>query len=217
MQSFTLKYYPPKVLIGLVVLFVTLFFAIKSAFYNFQGTEVSLAGELGILLGSTTVVSAGVFLINNYIMWPWLLKLLGIPDLRGTYEGKLVSSYHIDDDPEKPHVTKYLVLTISQNLNGFYVRSKFYDRKSNSDFSSQSESLNHAIKPDKDGTYIIEYLYRNLPNTLHKAHKRDVLNTHQGICVLRFNPKDRSLEGRYFNDTEQRPSYGKINLTPKHD
>lgn len=217
MIPFSLKYYPPKVLIGIVVLFITLIFGVKSAISLIQGSEITLFQELIMLVSSFTLVSLLVYLLNKFIMWGWLLRLLGIPNLRGTYDGKLVSSYHIDDDPKKPHVTKYLVVTISQNLNGFYVRSKFYDRKGNREFSSQSESLSHAVKPNPDGSYTIEYLYHNLPNTLHKAHTRDVLNTHQGFCVLRFDPVNRSLEGKYFNDTETRPSYGSISLTPKQD
>lgn len=216
MEKFSLKYYPPKILIFLVALLLTFIFLIRFFISSFKEENLELWQEAFILITSSGIVSLIIFFINKYVMWRWLLLVLHLPDLRGTYEGKLTSSYHIDDDPNKPHVTKFVVLQIYQNLNGFYIHSKYYDHNRNTDATSESYSLTHSIVRRNDESFTIQYLYTNDPNTLHKTHRKVLLNTHQGFCILHFDPERKSLTGTYFNDTAARPSHGSLNLIKKN-
>lgn len=158
-------------------------------------------------------ISIGTFLsIFNEYGFGVFYCLFGLPDLRGEYEGTLISSYHIDDDKSKPNITKHVKLTISQNLNGFYVESFYYDHEAAIKYSSESYSVSHDIDEKDNGEFIITYRYKNKKNDFHEDHQKYTLNNHDGICILTYNAKNKTLIGKYFNDSSDRPSYGQLNL-----
>lgn len=208
MKEFTFKYYPARILLFLLCLVLTVLILVKG-FFKPEVTFVNVSFWIG---GSSGLLALIFTFLNKYGMWNWVMKTLGIPDVRGNYLGKLTSSYHINDDPNQPNITKYMKIEISQNLNGFYAKSYFYDSEFHSQESSSSESISHDIEPKDNGEYLIIYRYRNTGNNFHHDHKKYNLNKHDGIAQLYFNPANKTLIGKYFNDSQDRPSYGTINL-----
>lgn len=208
MDKFSFKYYPARILLFLFCVVITLFILIKGIFKpHVSFTSVSIW-----VVGSSSILALFFNFFNKYAMWKWVLKNLGIPDIRGKYEGRLISSYHVNDDPNQPNVTKFIKLEISQNINGFFVKSNFYDSEFHTQESSSSESTSHDIEPKDNGEYLIIYRYRNTGNNFHTDHKKYNLNKHDGIAQLYFNPKNKTLIGKYFNDSQDRPSYGQLTL-----
>ncbi len=216
MQNLNFKHYPSRILLAMLCLLIALYFVVKYTIVYFlqshEPTEISMVNISIEIAGMSSLLAIVFILINKFVMWKWMLKILGLPDLRGNYEGELVSSYHIDDDHNKPNITKWIKMEISQNLNGFYVDCKFYNHKEDAQYSSLSESISHDIQSKDNGEFVITYHYRNAGNKFHQEHKKYGLNAHEGIAILHFNPKNKTLIGKYFNDAQERPSYGNINL-----
>lgn len=208
MDKFSFKYYPARILLFLLCVIITIFILVKGIFKP----DVSFINVAIWVVGSSGVLALFFTFFNKYAMWKWVQKVLGIPDIRGKYEGSLISSYHINDDPNQPNVTKYIKLEISQNINGFFVKSYFYDSEFHTQESSSSESTSHDIEPKDNGEYLIIYRYRNTGNNFHHDHKKYNLNKHDGIAQLYFNPENQTLIGKYFNDSHDRPSFGNMNL-----
>lgn len=167
--------------------------------------------QLITLLFSLISTATFLWLINEYGFFI-LNRFFGLPNLNGSYTGKLISSYHIDDDITKPNITKFVKLTIVQNLNGFYVEAFFYEHEASITYSSESCSVSHDIDKKPNDEYIITYRYKNTGRKLHEDHEKYNLNDHDGIAILTFNAKNKTLKGKYFNDSQNRPSYGELNL-----
>lgn len=208
MNKFSFKYYPARILLALVCILLTLIVLAKGIIY----TKPNFISLLLSLAGSSSILAVILIYINKHPKRNWFFKVLNLPNLNGVYEGELTSSYHLDDDETKPHIKKFVRLQIYQNLNGFLVVGQFFNLKSDENFTSQTESINHDIVSKGNGNYTISYLYGNKGNKLHKEHKKTTLNNHEGFAVLTYNPKDKTLIGSYFNDGQERPSYGKLNL-----
>ena len=208
MKNLNFKYYPTRVILGIICILITIIFIVKR---SLQKTP-NLFSDALIIVGSSAIVYFTLFFLNKYFMWKYWLKLLEIPDLRGKYEGELISSYHIDDDLKKPNVTKWMKIEISQNLNGFYVTGEIFDNEYSSLKSSSFKSISHEIESNEDGTFEILYRYINIPNTFHADHEKYSLNNHYGCSNLNFNPTDNTLIGSYFNNGEERLSYGQLTL-----
>lgn len=214
MKNFSFRYYPPKVLIGIFIFVLALVVFVKWLIdtYVFE-KQLLFWNFLFYLILSSSIVGTFFHFFNSYGLCKLTAFLLHIPDLRGTYEGKLTSSFYLDDDPQKPQITKFIRLVIFQNLNGFYVDTEISDAKNSSDNSSTSESFTHNIAPLENGCFLITYQYKNKPNKFHKDERTYQLNRHIGIVELVFNPKDKTLKGDYWNNQNDRKSYGKIELS----
>uniref|UniRef100_UPI00404A0A52 Cap15 family cyclic dinucleotide receptor domain-containing protein n=1 Tax=Flavobacterium sp. TaxID=239 RepID=UPI00404A0A52 len=208
MKEFTFKYYPSRILLFLLCIVLTFIILIQVVF-NSEATALNVALWIA---GSSSMLALIFTLFNKLVLWDWVLKFLDIPKLQGKYEGELISSYHIDDDSSKPHVKKHVKMEIDQNLNGFIVKATFYNRKSDKDYTSETVSVSHNIVAIGNGNYTINYLYRNTGNKLQKEHLKVTLNNHEGFSTLEYNPKTKSLCGSYFNDSQERPSHGKLTL-----
>jgi hypothetical protein len=212
MKEFNFKYYPAKILISILCSFIGIIVLSKSLINpNPDSLQIFMW-----IIGSIGLLGIIFFLINKFIMNKWFLKLFTLPNLNGNYEGELISSYHINDDMSKPNIKKFVKMEITHNLNGFYVKTHFYDSEFHKEESSISESISHDIEAKDNGEFLIIYRYRNLHNTFHKDHQKYTLNQHDGIAQLYYNPKTNTLKGKYFNDSQERPSYGTINLNKKH-
>lgn len=169
------------------------------------------------VVGSSSLLATFFIMFNKYALNLWILKILDLPKLKGSYTGELISSYHIDDDESKPHVKKFIVMNIYQNLNGFLVEAKFYNTKKSKNYTSETESINHDIVSKGNGNFTITYLYRSKGNKLTKEHLKYELNNHEGIAILEYNTAKETLTGNYFNDGNERTSFGRLNLEKIND
>lgn len=212
MKKFTLKYYPPEILISIIAITIGLNFLCSSIYTKYISKEsLSTLKQLLSIIGSTGVVGTALALINNYVMWDRLLKLLHLCDARGQFEGELISSYHIDDDTTKAFVTKHLKLKISQNINGLWVKGEIFNYRHDTTPTSTFTSTWSDIEENEDDTYKIMYLYGNEGNTLHDEHRKYGLNNHKGFTCLIFDSKKNTMNGYYF--THERGSHGQLTLT----
>jgi hypothetical protein len=211
MKNFSLKYYS----ITHAVIFILLSSGIYLTFNYCVGHYTEQlnfwAKQIIAILCSLFSVTTCIVLMNKY-GFGMVHSLFGLPNLRGNYEGILTSSYHIDDDESKAYITKHIKLTICQDLNGFYVESFYYDHEASIKYSSSSYSVSDDIDRKNNSEYIITYRYKNNKNKFHDDHQKYILNDHDGICILTYNPENKTLIGKYFNDSADRPSYGQLNL-----
>ena len=211
MNSFRLKYYPPNVLIALLLLTAVVCIAINQlSSLIVPQLQPLWANMLGLFLGFVSIGSI-LAMINRY-GFRLLHRFLDIPDLNGNYRGDLISSYHVDDLPQNPHITKWVEMTISQNLNGLSIRATFYDSFSDREKSSTSINISDDITAMGDGRYEIVYRYRSEGKASHPHHDRHTLNNHEGLAVLLYSPADQTLEGHYYNNSKERPSHGDMKL-----
>ena len=208
MKDFTFKYYPARILLFLLCIVLTLIILVK----GYLQPEVTFIGVALWVIGSSSLVALIFTFFNKYAMWKYVLKILDIPEFIGSYEGELISSYQLDDDTNMSNVKKYVFMEVFQNLNGFIIESKFYDSKASKEFSSESISITHDILSVGNGKFTISYLYKNKANKFHKDNKKYKLNSHEGMAVLTYDPIEETLIGKYFNDSQERPSYGMLNL-----
>ncbi|WP_143884531.1 Cap15 family cyclic dinucleotide receptor domain-containing protein [Chryseobacterium binzhouense] len=216
MKKTNFKYYPFRKLFLMTCLVIVIYLIIKYGvlilFNKTDFTNISAVNLIMDIAGLSSILALVFSLINEYIMWNWYLKFLGLPDLRGKYTGELVSNYHIEDDITKPNITKWIEMEIHQNINGFHVKANFYPSQYNKSETSESESITHDILAKDNGEFVITYHYRNKGNKFHKENERYKHNNHDGIAILTFDPKNKILKGNYFNDGQERESYGKLNL-----
>lgn len=213
MKNLNFRYYPAGVLFTLFCIIVAVNFLLRTLIAYYFDQPLTLWEEAALLLGSGGLVQFLFGQVNKYFMWNPYLKLLGLHDLRGNYAGELVSTFHINDDPQLGHVTKHLLVSISQNLNGIYLTGKVFNNTSDptptSTFSSGAADL---VKLD-DGSFQLSYTFTNNGNLQSAEHAKYGLQTHLGYTILYFNPQNRQLEGTYF--THERQSSGRIKLLPQ--
>lgn len=206
MKHLSFRNYPTTLLI-----YMTLFFAIGIVAIKKLITTSSFDWELGIAIIATPSAISLIFkLININLMLNWYLKILGLTDIRGEYKGSLISSYHVDDDPEKDSITMKIEMEISQNINAIKIFGKIYpinDIDKTSEFVSEWAQLQQL----ENGKFVLEYRYSNKSNVHHKWHKKYTLTSHTGFASLTFDPKTKSLEGIYF--TYENRSNGLLKLT----
>jgi hypothetical protein len=212
MDKLSFKYYTISAAIAIVISSSLAFLGFNNLIAQITKNFCSEAKQIISLIMSLFSVATIAYLLNHYC-FGIMRYFLGLPDLRGNYTGKLESSYHVDDDESKPHITKYVKISISQNVNGFYVEAFFYEHEASLKHSSESYSVSHDIDKKPNNEYIITYRYKNKADKLHDDHEKYGLTDHDGITILTFNAKNKTLNGKYFNDSQNRPSYGNLNLT----
>lgn len=214
MDSLSLKYYPVQIVSILICLVAAVNFGLTSLWSQLtEHKTLTLWQQVLCIAGTYGVAMTALTYLNKYGMWKPYIKLLGLCDIRGRYKGVIISSYHYEDNPDLPHVTVYLEATIAQNLNGFYVEMRCFSDPGRIQLTSESVSHDGTIKKEPEGTYRIVYFYSNKGNLLHPANKEVGLTSHDGVCVLKFDPWTGILTGDYF--THERSSYGKITMEPE--
>jgi hypothetical protein len=211
-DRFTVKYYPPPLLILIVLFIVGVKFAFEHLFRIWLSKpQLPWYMDLVSICTSLGIVTALLRIINQKVDWNWLLKIMGVHKISGSYKGSVISSYHLKDNTKKPHVHAYCAIDIAQNLNGFFVKGKFYSDAEMTEGSSEFESEHEQIEKLPTGAFRIHYFYKNLGNKLHPNEGRYGLDTHNGVCVLEFDPKTKTMRGYYFN--RERDSHGQIKLS----
>lgn len=209
MKHLNFKNYPPKVLITLVLLISATVIFLKQLIYS-----QSFNWEIyAMMLLTVSAVSAIFYLINKFIMWKWFLKLLGLIDIRGKYAGELISSFHENDDPDRPNIKMKIEIKISQNINGTKIFGKVSPSKGKESNTSDFESEWVNLQSLENGNYLLEYRYSNRSNINHSWHKKYNLTSHTGFASLEFYPKEKTLKGIYF--TYENKSNGNLILTIK--
>jgi len=212
MDKLTFKNYPTSIVTFLICLIVAINFAYKSLWSMISGDKALQWNELGkemllIVLSYSTV--KGIFsLINLYVKRRWIFNLLGLGYVDGHYTGKMVSSYHIDDNPERPHIERYCNINIIQNLNALKIEGDVYSDKKLNDRTSHFTSSWEEIKKKDNGHFELRYFFSNKGSQLHPDNKKYGLTNHDGVAVLTFNPNTNKMEGYYY--THERRSGGEI-------
>lgn len=213
---FTLKYYPPRKLFIIITLVLALTVGVFYLIDVLAGKEWDELNWLLKIAGSYSIP----FLVFNFVnrsQLKFVYSFLGVPQVSGTYTGNLISSYHIDDDPTKPHVEKHVKMTIDHNLNGFVVTAWFSDNDLFEDnITTRSVSFTHDLQVLARGNFELVYQYENTGNFFHKDQQRVGFNRHGGISIMEYNPIDKTLEGRYYINDEDRMSHGKMKLKLAH-
>lgn len=135
-------------------------------------------------------------LIGLYESFLWrifpLKYLQGVPDIRGRYTGKIVSSYGEGSEYD-------VVIEIQQTLSDISVRL-FTER-------SSSHSVIANIGKNEKGNWFLAYIYKNSPKTI----KDDLdMRTHDGFACLDVFPRELKIDGHYFNDPRERATHGHI-------
>ena len=143
---------------------------------------------------STGLVYAALYWLFNRYVWRWLNKMLGIPDLSGTWS---VTGRSLTLEGELKFEWS-ATLKITQKWDRIAIELK------TGQSGSFSETASVLLK--HDGAAKLSYSYQNHP----KAGEPE-LQKHQGFCELTFDEARRSAEGHYFNSLG-RYSFGRMQL-----
>ncbi len=141
-------------------------------------------------IGPTAIVMA---FLTIYDKWLWKAPILNlintIPDLNGTYEGKV--EYHYNG----ANGTKSCQLEIKQTCSIIKVKSIF---KKDGENDTQSVSTEAFIKTDEAGDQQLYFYYHN-PGSYKNG---DTLDPHDGMNVLEIlkDKKTIKLKGYYFTN-----------------
>ncbi len=185
MKKLSLKYYKlPQA--AILILFAALIYLTINYFIGLYiiGKFSFFMQQLVVFIISFFSVGTILSIFNDYGFGLFYF-LFGLPDLRGEYVGKLISSYHIDDDESKPHITKHVKLAINQNFNGFYIKSFFLNYEASVEYSSSSHSVSHDIDKIENGKYIITYRYKNNKNDFQDRKPLDYSLFHKTLFPFR--------------------------------
>jgi len=176
-----LKYYKPKVLLGLVIYLVI---AIVWAKEN-----------LGLSLSATASIGFILVLIEKYL---WKIRpfswMFWIENFSGRYEGEL--EYHYKDENCSIITGKLKhVKIISQTGSNICVHS--FTIKADGIKSSLSESKGMYVEKTADGKH-----FQLMYNYLNEGNPKLNLTTHYGTEIIKFikNGNSKKLSGRYFTE-----------------
>jgi hypothetical protein len=208
MKEFTLKNYPAGILITIVL---SLSVIIEVGIRLFQEQPLSLDSQLFWPVLRISGVSTLLIGINKYFVFDWYLKLLGLTLVKGHYSGHLESSFHIDDDVTKPHITMRMEVEIAQNINGVKIFGKVYPNEPNAKHTSSFESEWANLEKLENGNFIVEYRYDTKKEMLHPLDPKYGLNSHTGWAKLIYDPNKKTLSGFYV--TLENKSHGEIHLS----
>lgn len=201
--------YKPKTLVRTILATTaTLFLLIQLITSNSAFTFDILIKDI-----FNTVVPVGIimtiFEFYNKTLWkyPILNKMIQIPNIEGSYYGKLISTYR-DLNTSEP-VIKDCVIEIKQTGTDFTVYG-YYACDDEDYASSRSESLSYSLLSEGKEKLEIAYYYINKP--LKNKDKYGELNQHNGSGILNWNKlNEDTISIEYFN--KDRNSKGHIKLT----
>ncbi len=142
------------------------------------------------------VFGVSYWAFDNWIWrWPFLrvLRLISVPDLRGTWTGTVASSY-TDFEKAQP-----VTVTIEQTWTKMAVRLNAA--------KSRSWSLTASVLTNAPEGLVLTYLFDNEP----KAESVTTMQRFRGTAVLVSTATDR-LEGYYYTG-RGRETHGSIKLS----
>ncbi len=149
-------------------------------------------------------ISIIFFYINQ---WGWekcfFKWLIDIPNLNGRYEGQLESSYQSNG----ANTIIQCAVEVKQTASSITISAYFFNPIKNE--FSKSDSVIELIDKQKNGSFLLYYVYTNTPGKLHTS-----LNIHEGTTVCIYYPDKKTLSGEYYNS---RPMTGKFEVEWKSD
>ena len=176
-----------RVYIALWVLSAVIAFAISYT-ANVLIQDTGLAVQFIVFMLSLSPMAICILFIDH-LPQNYLLKLSGIDNLTGKYEGILKSSY--DQFQDEHQVTVKIVQTMKTINISLSTRD--------------SESYNtSAFINSANGKTVLTYTYRN------KGSAEKSLTQHDGTCTLSFN--ESSVTGEYYT-SHDRKNYGTLILS----
>lgn len=140
------------------------------------------------------------YIIFDKYLWKMdILRRIGlvkVPDLNGTWEGNITSSYNA-------HAAKYDgTIKIYQNWVRINIDMRTQD--------SRSHSLIATILTENQNAIIISYEYQNEP--LYNA--KTTMHSHRGTARLMLTPDNHTLEGEYYTGRD-RQNFGVLSFSRK--
>ncbi|MBL7710223.1 MAG: hypothetical protein JNJ86_14200 [Chitinophagaceae bacterium] len=147
-----------------------------------------------------------IFFIIDIWGWKyWLFKwLVDIPNLNGRYEGKVISSFTIDDNSVEIH----FALEIVQTASSIHISSYYFNPELNEETASYS--IIEEIEKQKNGIFKLFYLYTNMPGRLNK-----VLTQHDGTASAMYYPDIKKLDGGYYNSRKNTGQFEAVWVSEK--
>ncbi|MEZ5016066.1 MAG: hypothetical protein R2800_03385 [Flavipsychrobacter sp.] len=154
---------------------------------------------------STLGLISLTFAFINYIGWKWKIFqwLINVPNLRGRYKGKLMSSY---TDNAGNNTEKDCVIEITQTASSINIHSYYGDAHTGQVTSQSFSSLVEIVK-DTNGHFLLYYVFSNEPEPLSPD-----LFDHSGTSRLKYLTDSKNLVGEYYN---KRLNRGSINVVFK--
>lgn len=148
---------------------------------------------------TSSLVFGGFYWLFNRFIWKnkWIKKALGMPDLNGEWTCKALSN-NIGNGKQYDWEAK---IKITQTLDKICI--SMINKQ-----SSTSNSITACIKNVEGTDYQLSYNYENKPTVTAAGDMRK----HDGFCVLTFKENDRTAEGYYFNNIQDRKTYGEMQL-----
>ncbi|MBS0449219.1 MAG: pancortin-3 [Proteobacteria bacterium] len=162
---------------------------------NWPLLTASIQAKMGAFTLSTGLVYAALYWGFNRYGWRWLDKLLGIPNLGGSWT---VTGQSLTLEGEIKFDWSG-TLTITQKWDRIAIELK------TAQSGSFSETASVLLK--HDGAAKLSYSYQN-----HPRAGEPELQKHQGFCELTFDIDRSRAEGHYFNSMG-RYSFGRMTLT----
>jgi len=146
-----------------------------------------------------------IFLYINQVGWTknFLKWLIDIPNLNGRYEGQLESSYQTNG----ANTIMQCAVEVKQTASSITITAYFFNPITNE--NSKSDSVIELIEKQKNGSFLLYYIYTNTPGKLHPT-----LNIHEGTTVCIYYPDMKTLSGEYYNS---RPLTGKFEVEWKSE
>lgn len=191
MKNDYLKYYKPKVLIGIILL-------ISLPLYYARDNDLIAFSVLGII----TLI---IITITEKLWNKKIFKLLfWIDDFSGRYEGKLVYQYRDDDGEMKTGELEHIKI-IKQTGSQIDITS--ITKKDDGSLSSPSTNKGMFIEPTPDGQH-----FNLIYNYLNDGCLEQEFPPHYGAEVVKFinNGKEKVLSGGYYTDRRPIQTRGKF-------
>jgi hypothetical protein len=161
-----------------------------TAWFSIQGTPLHLSDLKPFSVTAAVIVAV----FEAFDRWAWRLgplpRLIGIPDLRGTWTGQLRSTF-VDKETGKSIEPIEVYLVVRQTYSR--IRTALLTKE------SKSTSLVSSLDCQRDTTPTIQWTYRNIPALLLQSRSR----IHHGAVMMDIHGSPaRRLTGFYWTDRD---------------
>lgn len=184
-----------SILYELIEKFIS-FLKIHCAFFDYF---LNFLDQIGLTVNFFTFTAILGFLYWIFSKKLWKICLLKkhhhIPDLNGTWNGKLISSYKKDDGTS---TILNISASIKQDWDKISIHFTFPDSSSYSNYAALDVDANSGVE------LVFTYV-NNSKNVDLKTRK------HEGCNILNYDEQSNTLTGRYFTNREK-GTYGNIEL-----
>lgn len=193
-----------RLLVLIVLLFLLESMAlqlIKTYTYQFPKQWQTIIDVSGAT-GSLVLVSLFLKWYDNKL-WKYgvgIMRIVNVPNLNGTYEGELISSYIDQTTGEKTKLK--CVMRVHQTASRIYIEMDFI----NSNNTTTSKSHSEQVEDTPADYKIIRFIHYN-----GGSFDNMELSQHHGLTELQYYPGTKEFKGTYFN-SPQRKTHGTIHV-----